>query len=114
MALYGITNANQLIDTQTIDAACNQMIATAEAFINAADRVDYAKQDCGSNALSVDGKTMEESFDIVREGLKNVKKNIEEYAESLRQTANSILSAQVQELNNYNAQQAAAQQAANN
>ena len=73
MPLYGITNANQLIDTQTIEAACNQMVSAADDFIKAADKVEYAKQDCGKNALSVDGKTMEESFDVLRDGLKNVK-----------------------------------------
>lgn len=108
MALYGITNANQIIDVQAIKSACGQIDSAAEDFKLAANKIEDGKGYMGGDAMRVDGKTMEESCELVKGALENIQKNINEYTSSIIETANAIYVAQSQELADYQAKQAEA------
>ena len=110
MALYGIKSASEMIDVKTIQSACDAIDKAAEDFTAAAKKIEEAKGYAGGDNLRVDGKTMEESFDIVKGAHDNIKKNILEFTDSIRKTANSIYVAQSQELQEYQAQQQSSNQ----
>ena len=102
MALrYGITSSSQLIDVQSIQAACEQINTAAADFTTASKKVEAAKSYCGKGALEVEGRTMEESFDQVSGALSNVEQNVKNFTASIVQTAQSIYYAQSQELQEY-------------
>lgn len=110
MALYGIKSSSDIIDVKTIQSACDAIDKAAEDFDAAARKIEDAKEYASGDNLKVDGKTMEESFDIVKGAHENIKKNILEFTNSIRATANSIYVAQSQELAEYQAQQQSSNQ----
>jgi len=105
MALYNITDASQIIDIQAINAACNQIDEGAEDFKYASNKVNDAKAYMGGDAMRVDGETMEESFETIANGISNVKKNINDYTNSIRESAQAVYDAQQRELAEYKAAQ---------
>ena len=106
---YGITDESQMIDLQGVQAACTKICEAAHDFTTSAQKVDDAKGYCGKGALEVEGKTMEDSFDQVRDALGQVEKSIIDFANSIQSTANSIWSQQYNELQEYRAQVANSQ-----
>lgn len=101
MALYGITSRSQILDAQAIQAACKMIDSAAEDFASAAKKLEEAKSQIGGKAMRVDGQTMEESYRIVKEGLENVKTNINIYTTQLINSANAISTAQQNEYLDY-------------
>lgn len=106
---YGITDESQMIDLQGVQAACAKICEAARDFTTSAKKVDDAKSYCGKGALEVEGKTMEDSFDQVRDALGQVEKSIVDFANSIQSTANAIWSQQYNELQEYRAQAANSQ-----
>ncbi|MDO4995622.1 MAG: hypothetical protein Q4E69_00440 [Bacilli bacterium] len=105
MALYGITDRSQILDAQAVKAACNMIDSAAEDFATAAKKLEEAKNEIGGKAMKVDGQTMEDSYKIVKEGLENVKTNINAYTQQVINTANAISTAQQNEYLDYIEQQ---------
>lgn len=106
MALYGITDSSQILDAQVLDAkaiqaACDMINTAAEDFATAAKKLEEAKCEMGDKAMRIDGQTMEESYRIVKEGIENVKTNINTYTTQLVNSANAISDAQQKEYLDY-------------
>lgn len=101
MALYGITDRSQILDAQAIQAACKMIDTAAEDFATAAKKLEEAKGEMGGKAMKIDGQTMEESYRIVKEGVENVKTNINAYTTQLINSANAISTAQQNEYLDY-------------
>ncbi len=106
MALYGITNANQMIDVAAIKSACDQIDAAVEDFITAANKIEEAKSYAGGDALRVEGQTMEDSYEQIKMSLEDTKQKINDFTISVVNAANSIYYSQSEELAAYNAEQA--------
>lgn len=105
MGLYGVKNYNERIDIDTIQKACEEINTAAEDFKNAAAKIDEAKANASGDNLSVDGKTMEESFEIVRQGHDKIYDQIVEFTNDVMNNANKIYTAQTKEIENYQSQQ---------
>lgn len=101
MALYGITDRSQILGIDAVVSACNMINTAAADFEEAAKKLEEAKLEIDGEALKIEGKTMEGNYDTVRDGLRNVKTNIEAYTAQIVNEANAISYAQQQEYLDY-------------
>ncbi len=103
-----ITSESQIIDKQAVQAACNEMSKAAEDFISASKKVADGKGYAGADAMSVEGKTMEDNFDAVKDTLKNVYDNINAFINSVLSSTNNVYNRQCELLREYRAELAEA------
>lgn len=97
----------QEINEGELSAACETLSKAADAFKTAADRVQYAKEDCGKDALSVDKTTLESSFDDISRELEKARDTVKNIASQIEREA---IQANKQ-IRDYNAKVQAQQQA---
>lgn len=101
MATYGITDASQIIDYDTIKSGCAKLRQTAVDFREAASSIEKAGKDCTAKVISVDSKSFEEP--ILQLGVNTLAKEdaINQYADSIDKTAYQVYSEQKAELEEY-------------
>lgn len=98
MALYENDEGIQILDRAAVVSACEMINAAAADFEAAAKKLEEAKWEIDGEALKIEGKTMEGNYDTVRDGLRNVKTNIEEYTAQIVNEANAISAQQLEYL----------------
>ena len=99
-----ITNANQLIDINTINVGCNTIEEAALDYITCAERVLEAAQICSPEALSVDKTSMQPSLQDLGNAIATIKDNIDSYMSYIRNEATKIYAQQSSELHEYEVQ----------
>ena len=113
MAYYGITNASQLIDYDTIRNGCSAYMETLDYFIQAAQQIVEAGEMCDKKAMNVDGQSMQPALYELAQEIANAANEFAGYVNEVNTQAVNIYNEQVRELNAYY-QQLAQQQAARN
>ena len=96
-----ITSESQILNTDAVKAACNQIREGAEYYTSASTKISEAAMHCGSNALAVDGKSMQEEYIRLTTQFNDLKKNIDAFCTSVESAAESIASSQREQLQNY-------------
>lgn len=98
---YGITSESQLIDINTINEGCNKIDEAAIAYLDCANVLSDAASIMDINALSVEKKTMKPSIEELAAKIKQVKGNIGEFTNEIRNLASKIFQEQKMELEEY-------------
>ena len=96
-----ITSESQILNTDAVKAACSQIREGAEYFNTASMKINEAAIHCGSNALAVDGKSMQEEYIRLTTQFNDLRKNINDFCTSVESAAESIASSQRQQLQEY-------------
>ena len=111
---YGITSESQLIDISAIRAAVEKIKSTAQDFTDCGNTVSEASSECNSEALEIEGMTMQPTMDDLAEQIKSIKNSVEEMADSILSVANQVYNAQNEELQAYKEKLSQESEASNN
>jgi len=96
-----ITSESQILNKDAVRAACNQIREGAEYFTSASTKISEAAMHCGSNALAVDGKSMQEEYISLTTQFNDLRKNIDDFCTSVETAAEQIAASQRQQLQEY-------------
>lgn len=98
---YGITNPNQLIDIETIQAGCQSLIDAVEDFATCGNYVMQAGEICSKKALAVDESSLEGQISEMGNEIVSLKDAFVQCAEEVLYNAIQVYNAQVNEYNDY-------------
>lgn len=101
MASYGITDASQIIDYDSIKRGCTKLKAATTYFRNAGNDCLEASEDCTKEVLSVDNLTMQPALEELGNKVKETESKITEYANQIEELALQIYNSQKEELAAY-------------
>ena len=99
--MYGITNSSQIIDIETIKKGCDEIKKAAETFKSCGDTVFEASEECNTEVLSVDGKSMQPVLASLSEEIKGFEEQVDSFADSIYELACEIKAKQEKELQQY-------------
>ena len=99
---YSACSASEDLDIDTINAGCDIIDQAAADFVKAGKKVEEATDECGADALEVDGTTMIDSIENCANEIIGVEADIKSITQEIRNSA----------LNKYNELQAQLNEAA--
>ena len=99
---YSACSASEDLDIDTINAGCDIIDQAAADFVKAGKKVEETTDECGADALEVDGTTMIDSIENCANEIIGVEADIKSITQEIRNSA----------LNKYNELQAQLNEAA--